>query len=82
MCLELRKKAVAGLLSVSEQHRGVWVEENWVIHSCVSNTQRSLHDYDLQKKPTKIRNGTLLILGTSAERPIACQLGIFNFQIN
>ena len=49
MFLELGKEAVAGLLGVTEQHGGVGVEENWVVHGCVSNAQRSLHYNDLKK---------------------------------
>ena len=49
MFLELGKEAVAGLLGVAEQHGGVGVEENGVVHGCVSNAQRSLHYNDLKK---------------------------------
>ena len=36
---ELGEEAVAGLLGVAEQHGGVLVEENGVVHGGVSNTQ-------------------------------------------
>ena len=50
MFLELGKEAVAGLLGVAEQHGGVGVEENGVVHGCVSNAQRPLHYNDLEKR--------------------------------
>ena len=43
MLLELGKEAVPGLLGVAEQHSGVGVEENGVVHGCVSNPQRKLN---------------------------------------
>ena len=43
MFLELGKEAVAGLLSVAEQHGCVGVEEDGVVHGCVSNAQRRLN---------------------------------------
>ena len=50
MLLELGEEAVAGLLGVAEQHGGVGVEEDGVVHRCVSNAQRPLHNNDLKKK--------------------------------
>ena len=44
---ELGEEAVAGLLGVAEQHGGVLVEENGVVHGGVANTQRPLHYNDL-----------------------------------
>lgn len=32
------------LVSVSEEHEGVWLEEKWVLNIGVAGSERSLHD--------------------------------------
>ena len=48
---ELGEEAVAGLLGVAEQHGGVLVEKDWVVHSSVADTKRPLHNHDLVRLP-------------------------------
>ena len=51
MLFELGKKTIARLLSISEQHGGVLVEKDWVVHSSVADTERPLHNHDLVRLP-------------------------------
>lgn len=47
--LELGQKGIAGLLSISEQHVSVLLEEDGIVNSSVADTKGSLHNNDLRK---------------------------------
>ena len=43
MFLELADQPIARLLRVAQKHGSVWVEEDWVVDSRVSDAKGALH---------------------------------------
>lgn len=48
--LDLRQQAITRLLGVAQQHGGVGLVEDGVVHCCVAHTERALHHNHLRAK--------------------------------
>lgn len=52
---DFRLQGITSLLSISQQHGSIGLVEDGIVHRCITNSQRSLHDNDLHTKSSCLK---------------------------